>query len=43
MAHKILWSLEGTDYSILVFGQGDVCDTFGLGSEDVSSLVNGIQ
>ena len=43
MAHKVLWSLDGVGYCILVHGQGDSTDTFGLGADDVASLINGIQ
>ena len=42
-AHKILWSANGYDYSILVIDQDDPQNFPGITADDVASLVNGIQ
>ncbi|MBQ2545001.1 MAG: hypothetical protein II836_09905 [Clostridia bacterium] len=40
---KAIWVSDNFSYSILVRGQGDIADTYGLGAEDVTALVEGIQ
>lgn len=42
-AMKAIWLSDNFSYSILVRGQGDLVDTFGIGEEDVTALVNGVQ
>ncbi|MCR4906757.1 MAG: hypothetical protein K6A33_11830 [Clostridiales bacterium] len=40
---KAIWVSDNFSYSIMVRGQGDYYDTYGLGAEDVTALVEGIQ
>lgn len=42
-AMKALWLSDNFSYSIIVRGQGDLVDTFGIGQEDVAALVNAVQ
>ena len=39
---KAIWSSDNFSYCILVRGQGDLRDTYGLGSDDIASLVDAI-
>ena len=41
-AMKAIWSSDNFSYCILVRGQGDLRDTYGLGSDDIASLVDAI-
>lgn len=40
---KAIWKSDNFSYSIMVRGQGDLYDTFGLGAEDTAVLVRAIQ
>ena len=40
---KAIWLSDNFSYSIMVRGQGDLYDTYGLGADDVVALVTGIQ
>ena len=42
-AMKATWSAGGYDYTIMVRGQGDMYDVFGLVLDDVIALVNAIE
>lgn len=39
---KATWTSDNFSYSIMVRGQGDIADTYGLGADDVIALVNAI-
>ena len=41
-AMKAIWSSDNFSYCILVRGQGDLRDTYGLGSDDIASLADAI-
>ena len=38
-AMKAIWTSDNFSYSILVRGQGDIVDTYGLGADDIAALV----
>ncbi len=40
---KAIWSSDNFSYCILVRGQGDIRDTYGLGSDDIAALVGAIE
>lgn len=40
---KAIWTSDNFAYSIMIRGQGDSSDTYGLAEEDVITLVNAIQ
>ena len=40
---KAIWTSDNFVYSIMIRGQGDISDTYGLTDEDVITLVNAIQ
>ena len=40
---KCIWLSDNFSYSILVRGQGDMYETYGLGAEDVTALVTAVQ
>ena len=40
---KAIWSSDNFSYCILVRGQGDSWDTYGLGSDDIAALVGAIE
>ena len=40
---KAIWQSDNFSYSIMVRGQGDTSDTFGLGAEDTAALVKAVQ
>ena len=40
---KAIWSSDNFSYCILVRGQGDLRDVYGLGSEDIAALVSTIE
>lgn len=42
-AMKAIWLSDNFSYSIMIRGQGDSCDTYGVDGEAVSALVAGIQ
>ena len=42
-AMKALWQSDNFSYSIVVRGQGDLYDTYGLGSDDIAALVGAIE
>jgi len=39
---KAIWQSDNFSYSILVRGQGDIHDTYGLGNDDIAALVGAI-
>lgn len=41
-AMKALWQSDNFSYSIVVRGQGDLYDTFGLGEEDTAAIVKAV-
>jgi hypothetical protein len=41
-AMKAIWQSDNFSYSIMVRGQGDIHDTYGLGADDIVALVNAI-
>ena len=40
---KAIWSSDNFSYSILIRGQGDIRDVYGLGSDDIVALVDAIE
>ena len=40
---KAVWLSDNFSYSIMVRGQGDIYDTYGIGEEDVVALISAIQ
>ena len=40
---KAIWSSDNFSYCILVRGQGDIRDIYGLGSRDIEALVGAIE
>ena len=40
---KAIWSSDNFSYCILVRGQGDIRDVYGLGSDDIAALVGAIE
>ena len=40
---KAIWKSDNFSYSIIVRGQGDLHDTFGLGEEDTAAIVRAVQ
>ena len=40
---KAIWKSDNFSYSIMVRGQGDLYDTFGLGSDDTAAIVKAVQ
>lgn len=40
---KAIWQSDNFSYSIMVRGQGDLYDTFGLGSDDTAAIVKAVQ
>lgn len=40
---KAIWQSDNFSYSIMVRGQGDLHDTFGLGPDDTAALVKAVQ
>lgn len=42
-AMKAAWTANGSDYVMLIRGQGDMYDTFGLAKDDVAKLVSAIK
>jgi hypothetical protein len=39
---KAIWMSDNFSYSIMVRGQGDLNDTYGLGEADIATLVGSI-
>lgn len=40
---KAIWQSDNFSYSIMVRGQGDLSDTFGLGAEDTAAIIKAVQ
>ena len=40
---KAIWQSDNFSYSIMVRGQGDLYDTFGLGSDDTAAIIKAVQ
>ena len=40
---KAIWQSDNFSYSIMVRGQGDLHDTFGLGSDDTTAIIKAVQ
>lgn len=40
---KAIWSSDNFSYCVLVRGQGDLRDIYGLGSDDITALVDAIE
>ena len=40
---KAIWSSDNFSYCILIRGQGDIRDVYGLSADDIAALISAIE